>query len=85
MNSEYERISNDLAKKGRIKVKVIPGASRNEIISWDGERLSIRLKAHPEKGKANEQLITFLKKVLNIRTMIEKGTRSREKVVRIEA
>lgn len=47
-------------------VKVVPKASRNEICKWEGDELKVRLNAIPEKGKANETLIAFLSKQLEI-------------------
>lgn len=49
-----------------LRVKVIPKASKTEIVGWEGEELKIRVKAVPEKGKANQALINFLAKYLNI-------------------
>ncbi|CCB89456.1 MAG: DUF167 domain-containing protein [Simkania sp.] len=68
-------------------VKVTPKAAKNEIIGWEGELLKVRLTAAPEKGKANEALITLLSKKLKIaksRIHILKGETSRQKLVEIE-
>lgn len=45
-------------------VKIIPKASKSEIVGWENDRLKIRLKAIPEKGQANKELIQYLSKVL---------------------
>lgn len=50
---------------------MIPKSSKNEIseiiTDGDGEQtIKIRIKAAPEKGKANVELINFLAKELNI-------------------
>ncbi len=44
----------------RLKVKVVPGSSRNEIVGWLGNALKIKVTAPPEKGKANEVLVELL-------------------------
>ena len=49
-----------------LQVKVIPKSPRTAFVEWmgpeaDGSRTAkIRLKAAPEKGRANEELIRFL-------------------------
>ncbi|NGX38620.1 MAG: hypothetical protein K1000chlam2_01795 [Chlamydiae bacterium] len=53
-------------EKAILSVKVTPRSSKNCIISWDGEELKVRLKALPEKGSANKELIAFLSKELKI-------------------
>ncbi len=68
-------------------MKVIPNASRNEIVGWEGQALKIRLSAPPEKGKANHQLISFLADILEIpkrNVSLLSGTSSRKKRVSIE-
>lgn len=69
-------------------VKVTPKASRSEVVSWNGEVLKVRLKAVPEKGEANDELIRFLAeefKVAKSLITIVRGHTSREKTVHIEA
>ncbi len=50
------------------KIKVTPKQAKTEIFSvlWDGT-VKIRLKAVPEKWKANKELISFLAKELWIK------------------
>lgn len=70
-----------------ISVKVIPNAKRNEIVGWENEELKIRIKAVPEDGKANEELIRFLAKTLKIsKSQIEivRGHTSRHKQLAIQ-
>lgn len=47
-------------------VKIIPKASKSEVVGWENERLKIRLSALPEKGLANAELIKFLAGRLSI-------------------
>jgi len=49
------------------KVKVQPGAAKNEIIGVQGDVLKIKINAPPVKGKANKALIDFLAKKLGIK------------------
>ena len=73
-------------KKMDISVKVIPRASKTEIAEQTKNFLKIRLKAVPEKGKANQELINFLAKHFKVaKSQIEivKGLTSKNKLVRI--
>ncbi len=70
-----------------LKIKVIPKASKNEIVGYKEDVLRVRLVAVPEKGKANEALITFLAKSWHLPKSafsILSGETSRNKTVRIE-
>ncbi len=49
-----------------LSVMVIPNASRDEIVGWQGESLKIRIAAPPVEGKANEAVIKFLAKRLDL-------------------
>ena len=44
----------------RLKVKVVPGASRTEIVGLLGEAVKIRVAAPPEGGKANREVLAIL-------------------------
>lgn len=52
-----------------LRIKVIPKSAKNEITDImegpDGPTVKIRIKAAPEKGKANQELIKFLAKELD--------------------
>ena len=68
-------------------VKVSPGASGNEIKGWIGEALKVRVKASPEKGKANKELRRFLAKTLGIaprQVAILSGNTSRDKKIAVQ-
>jgi len=48
------------------KVRVIPRASRTEIVGLIEGALKVRLKAPPVDGAANEELVKFLSKKLGV-------------------
>ncbi len=50
----------DPKPSARLKVKVVPGSSRDEIVGWLGDALKIKVTTPPEKGKANERVIAIL-------------------------
>lgn len=67
-----------------ITVKVIPKSSKSEIIGWENDQLKVRLKAVPEKGEANEELIRVLAEYFDIpksQITIIRGHKSRIKTV----
>jgi uncharacterized protein (TIGR00251 family) len=69
-----------------IKIYLQPKSSRNEIIGPYRDGIKVKVTAAPIGGKANEVLIRFLSKELNISpTCIEiiKGHHSREKTLKI--
>ncbi|MCD6477407.1 MAG: YggU family protein [Candidatus Aenigmarchaeota archaeon] len=69
-----------------IKVKIKPGSERFRIsIETDesGYYLRIWLKSHPEKGKANKELLKELKKLFG-RVELVSGATSREKYINID-
>jgi uncharacterized protein (TIGR00251 family) len=45
---------------GRISLKVVPGSSRDEVVGWLGDSLKVKVKAPPEKGRANEAVVALL-------------------------
>jgi uncharacterized protein len=51
---------------GKITVKVIPSSSRDAIVGWLDESLKIKVKAPPERGKANIAVIELLAAKLGI-------------------
>jgi uncharacterized protein (TIGR00251 family) len=67
-------------------VRVIPRASKTEIVGEHDGALKIKLKAPPVDGAANEELIRFLSKTFDTtRSNIEivSGQTSRTKRIRI--
>ena len=51
-----------------LNIKVIPSSSRDSIAGWLGDSLKIKVRAPPEKGRANKAVIGLLAKQLDIST-----------------
>ncbi len=67
-------------------VKVLPRASRNQLVAIEGDIIKIRLTAPPVEGKANQALIRFLAELLSVsRSQVEilTGEKSKQKIVRV--
>lgn len=57
----------DLSKKEIVlKIKATPNSSETKLLDVIAGVFKIRIKAIPEKGKANKELIKFLSKELNV-------------------
>ncbi len=72
-----------LIKEGLLKVKVYPASGRLSVKGIKDEVLEVYLKSPPLEGKANEELLKFLKKEFGPRARIKRGQISREKAVEI--
>ena len=67
-------------------VRVVPRASRKEIVGVHGDALKVRLTAPPVEGRANEALIAFLAQRLGVRKSqveIVAGATSRRKMISV--
>ncbi len=74
-------------EKCRFLVKVSPRSFRSECLGWEDNILKIKLRAIPDKGSANEELISFLSASLQIpksRIILQKGHTSRLKQIEIQ-
>ncbi len=70
----------------KIVARVQPNASQNKVLGFKDGVLQVRIAAPPIKGKANQELITFLSDILGIsrsNLTIEKGITGKRKIVRI--
>ena len=69
-----------------LQVRVIPGASKNEVAGIQDGALKVRLTAPPVEGKANRACVEFLSGLLGLRRSalaITSGEKSRKKTVSV--
>jgi hypothetical protein len=69
-----------------LTIKLVPRASRDEVMGPEGDALKIRLTAPPVEGAANAALIAFLARVLAVpkaQVTLLHGETSRHKTVAI--
>lgn len=73
--------------EAKIAVRVYPNSATNAVVGLIGGVLQMKVSAPPVKGKANEELIVFLSKMLGIsksQISIIRGLTTRNKVISIE-
>jgi len=69
-----------------VKVKIVPGSSKNKIVGVYNDALKITVTAPPIEGKANKKCIAYLAKYFDIaKSKIEilSGKNSRNKLIKI--
>ncbi len=70
----------------KLKIKVVPKSSRNNIAGWVGDTLKVCVNAAPEKGKANLAAQEILAAALGLpkdKVRIVSGLTSARKLVEI--
>ena len=70
-----------------IKVRAVPGASRERLMGLLGDALKVAVTAAPEKGKANKRLLLILARELHLpasRLFVFAGQTSRVKRILIQ-
>ena len=70
-----------------LRVHIVPNAKIDKVIGEYGDAIKIKLRAPAVEGRANTALRSFLAEKLGIpeRTIcIERGHKSREKLIRID-
>ena len=50
----------------RLKLRVVPGASRDRVVGVLGDALKVCVSAAPEKGKANKRIVAMLAACLGV-------------------
>jgi len=70
----------------RLKLLIQPRSSKNDIVGIHQGRVKVKLTAPPVEGEANETLVAFISKLLNLpkrEITLTKGEASRRKSVEI--
>ena len=68
-----------------LAVRVQPGASRDEIVGWQGAALRVRVSAPPQDGRANAAVARLLAAALGVAPStveLVRGAGGRDKVYR---
>lgn len=74
-------------EKARLKVRVNPRSSRNQITDFNDGMLAMKLTAPPVEGAANKAATEYLAEILDVKKSQVKlisGQTNREKVFEIE-
>lgn len=73
-----------MRSEAKISLRVHAGAVKNEVVGFTNGVWQVRIAAPPHKGKANRELIAFLKQCLGVSTLaILKGHTTKHKIVAI--
>ena len=70
-----------------LKIKVVPGSSRDHIAGKLGDAIKVQVSAAPEKGKANDAVINLMADLLGLRRQqlqIIRGHSQPRKVLEIQ-
>jgi uncharacterized protein (TIGR00251 family) len=71
----------------QLNVKVVPGASRSEVVGRHGDGVKVRVRAPPEGGRANDAVVELLAGALGVKSSevrIVRGHASPHKVVDVD-
>ena len=71
---------------GRLKLRIVPNAKRDEVIGEYGDAVKIKVAAPAVEGKANEALLEFIAEKLSLHRReiaLISGEKSRDKLVEI--
>ncbi len=82
INDYFKIAGNDII----VKVKIVPGSSKNKIIGVYNDSLKITITAPPVEGKANKKCIAYLAKYFDVaKSKIEiiSGQTSKNKLIKI--
>jgi uncharacterized protein len=73
-----------LPRTTRLRLRVVPGATRDAVVGRHGEAWKIRVAAPAERGAANRRLVRFLAEALSLPAegvTLVSGAGGRDKIV----
>lgn len=76
-----------VSQMATLRFHIVPNAKENKVMGEHGAAIKIKLHAPAVEGKANAALRRFLAEELKIskrQIVLERGEKSREKVIRID-
>ena len=76
----------DAAHDVRLTLRVKPHARRAGLIGWHGDALKVAVCAAPERGRANDEVVSLIATALGIAAAdvtLESGAASQDKRVRV--
>ena len=85
--SERLGMTGFLIRVATLHIHVVPNAKENRVVGYHGNAINVKLKARPIEGEANVALCKFLAEELGVperSVVLERGRKSRDKIVRIE-
>ncbi len=71
----------------RLRVHVTPAAREEQTAGWHGGSLRVKVRARPEKGRANQAVLRLLARRLGVapaNLSIVHGAASRDKLVQVD-
>jgi len=73
-----------MIKTGNISVQVKTNSPKTQILSFDKNIYKIAIKATPDKGRANAELVKFIRKLTKKQVTIVSGLKSKKKILQIQ-
>ena len=70
----------------RLRLRVVPGARRSQVVGRHGEAWKLRVHAAPERGRANDEVVALLAETLGLpqsEIRVVAGRTTRDKVVEL--
>jgi uncharacterized protein YggU (UPF0235/DUF167 family) len=75
------------ARPLKLRVRVVPGARTSEIVGRLGDAWKLRVKAQPERGRANGEVVSLLARTLGVprnAVRVARGHTTGEKLVEVD-